>query len=57
MHFLRNLSIFQKKGSVTFEPLVALNFIPNFRKIVGAIFSLSPKNRQKCPKMALISIN
>ena len=53
--FSQKFEYFSKKGSVTFEPLVALNFIPNFRKIVGAIFSLSPKNRQKWHKLALIS--
>ena len=38
--FSPNLDLFKKIGSVTFEPLWIPNFIPNFRKIVGAVLEI-----------------
>ena len=38
-------TLYKKNGSVTFEPLWIPNFIPNFRKIVGADFAISCDER------------
>ena len=35
-----NKAKIQKSGRVTFEPLLSPNFIPNFKKILGAVFEI-----------------
>ena len=35
-----NKAKIKKSGRVTFEPLLSPNFIPNFKKILGAVFEI-----------------
>ena len=35
-----NTAKIKKSGHVTFEPLFSPNFIPNFKKILGAVFEI-----------------